>query len=736
MRSIVALAALALSGSVQLASASVCRPSATTDLTTTTTSTSAPVVTNELKGAKFARRAPDGGIVDFEGSGDAQHAEEGYKGDGSKDNGCVQMHADSGSKRALGPDVGISQQVTGLNPSTPYTIRFYTAIVLYPQTTESCFIRAYLGGDPFYEQALFTSGPTAAYSSVVRQASAPASSATFSIQMQCSGGNAAMIYVDSIFMSNQVTPQNIDDYDLVGDDDDVESPTTTADTETSQASSTGTVPPETESETATSSELSETESETATSTEPLGTETQTASSTELPETESQTVTGTETSQTESAETTATTSVETSQTDVEAGTTTGTETGDVETSTTASTETSDVETGTTTATETSQTEAAETGTTTASETSQTEDAETGTTTEAQSTAENESTVTSQEASESTTISEESTTVSEESTTASEESTTASEESTTASGVSTTASEELTTTSAESTTASEESTTISSTTSSASSEPTISRICANVGSNPDSGKGCDKRPVTADPDYYFSFVGNIEKEQCAARCLGDDECGHFEYRYVNDCHKECRIYSARLSADSPTGPSGDTNIWAYDRSCAWQIPCWQPPADNVCLNKFADTPEPTCVRQKATLKQCAQPWLRLTVADCTPEESCAGACATYTGCVAFSLSSDPNDQRNCLLYTDRVEDISEADDSSLLEFVDLDCYACNGKNMALTTYAQPRDDNTPKPDNTCAAPNNANFFLATPGANTATTLLTSTRAATTTEAANFA
>jgi hypothetical protein len=233
-----------------------------------------------------------------------------------------------------------------------------------------------------------------------------------------------------------------------------------------------------------------------------------------------------------------------------------------------------------------------------------------------------------------------------------------------------------------------------------------------------------------------VGNIEKEQCAARCLGDDECGHFEYRYVNDCHKECRIYSTRLSADSPTGPSGDTNIWAYDRSCAWQIPCWQPPADNVCLNKFADTPEPTCVRQKATLKQCAQPWLRLTVADCTPEESCAGACATYTGCVAFSLSSDPNDQRNCLLYTDRVEDISEADDSSLLEFVDLDCYACNGKNMALTTYAQPMNDNTPKPDNTCAAPNNANFFLATPGANTATTLLTSTRAATTTEAANFA
>ncbi|KAJ4149623.1 hypothetical protein NW754_001060 [Fusarium falciforme] len=739
MRSIVALAALALSGSVQLASASVCRPSATTDLATTTTSTSAPVVTNELKGAKFARRAPDGGIVDFEGSGDAQHADEGYKGDGSKDNGCVQMHADSGSKRALGPDVGISQQVTGLNPSTPYTIRFYTAIVLYPQNTGSCFIRAYLGGDPFYEQALFTSGPTAAYSSVVRQASAPASSATFSIQMQCSGGNAAMIYVDSIFMSNQVTPQNIDDYDLVGDGDDVESPTTTADTETSQASSTGTVPPETETETATSSELPETESETATSTELLETETQTASSTELPETESQTVTGTETSQTESAETTATTGVETSQTDIETGTTTGTETSDVETSTTASTETSDVETGTTIATETSQTEGAETGTTTASETSQTEDAETGTTTEAQSTTESESTVTSQEASESTTASEESTTASEELTTTSAESTTASEESTTASEESTiTASEESTTTASEesTTTASEESTTISSTTSSASSEPTISRICANVGSNPDDGKGCDKRPVTADPDFYFSFVGNIEKEQCAARCLGDDECGHFEYRYVNDCHKECRIYSTRLSADSPTGPSGDTNIWAYDRSCAWQIPCWQPPADNICLNKFADTPEPTCVRQKATLKQCAQPWLRLSVPDCTPEESCAGACATYTGCVAFSLSSDPNDQRNCLLYTDRVEDISEADDSSLLEFVDLDCYACNGKNMALTTYAQPMNDNTPKPDNTCAAPNNANFFLATPGANTATTLLTSTRAATTTEAANFA
>lgn len=638
-----ALAALALSGSVRLASAGPCRPSATTDLATTTTSTGAPVVTNELKGAKFARSGPNGGIVDFEGSGDAKHEDdEGYQGDGSKDKGCVRMQADSGSKRALGPNVGISQQVDGLNPSTPYTIRFYTAIVLYPQTTDSCVIRAYLGGgDPFYEQWLLTSGPAVAYNAVIKQASAPANSAIFSIQMQCGGGGAAMIYVDSIFMSNQVTPQNIDDYDLDfgDDDDDAGSPTTTADAETSQASSAGTG---------------------------------------SPETGSQTITGTETSQTENAETSATTDVETSQTDVETGTATGTET-------------TDVETGATTTTETSQTEDVETGTTTASETSQTGDVETGTTTQAQSTTESGSAVTTSD---------------------------------------------ITTVSEESTTASEESTTVSSTTSSASSEPTISRICANVGSNPDDGKGCDRRPVTAAPGETFSFIGNIEKEQCAARCLGDDDCGSFEWRYVNDCHKECRIYSTRLPADSPTGPAGDTNIYAYDRSCAWEIPCWQPPADNVCLNKFADSPEPTCVRQKAALRQCAQPWLRLTVADCTPEESCAGACATYTGCVAFSLSSDPDEQRNCLLYTDPVEDISEPDDSSLLEFVDLSCYACNGKNMALTTYAQPMDDNTPKPDNTCAAPNNANFFLATPGVNTATTLLTSTLAATTTEAANFA
>ncbi|KAM0431858.1 hypothetical protein ACHAPT_005110 [Fusarium lateritium] len=716
MRSIVALAALALSGSVQLASAARCRPSSTTGLATTTTSTGTPVVTNELKGAKFARRGPDGGIVDFEGSGDAEQVDgKGYKGDNSKDNGCVQMNADSSPKRALGPNVGISQEVTGLNPSTPYTIRLYVAIALYPQSSDSCVIRAFLGGDAFYEQALFTSG-SAAYSPVVKQASAPASTATFSVTMQCSGGNAAMIYVDSIFMSNQVTPQNIDDYDLdFGDEGDAGSPTTAVNTE-SQASATGTELPETETQTGAGTGLPETE---------------TAASTGLPETESQTVTGTEGSQTSDAETGTTTGVETSQTgDVETQTATGTETGDetstasgietsqtgdVETGTATGAETSDVETGTVTGTETPQTEDAGTGTTAGTETSQTQDAGTGTATSTELPETESRTVTGSETSQTEDV--------ETGTVTDAQSTTDIETTVTSQEVS------------ESTTASEEFTTTSAPTSTPTSEVTPSRICANVGSNPEAGRGCDRRPVTADQNYYFEFIGNIEKGQCAARCLAEEgQCGSFEYRYVNDCHKECRLYSKRLAANSPTGPSGDTNIWAYDRSCAWEIPCWQPPDDNVCLNKFADTAEQSCVRQKATLKSCAQPWLRLSVPDCTPEESCSGACATYTGCVAFSLSSDPDEQRNCLLYTDPVEEISDADDNSLLEFVNLSCYACRGEKMALTTFAQPMDDNTPKPDNTCAAPNNARFFLATPGA--PTTLLTSTRDATATTGPNFA
>ncbi|KAF4459753.1 hypothetical protein FALBO_13478 [Fusarium albosuccineum] len=655
MRSIVALAALALSGSLDLAAASRCKPSTTigftsttnTETATSTETTQPPVVTNDIKGGRFARRDPSDPVPEFTVEGEAEVENgKGYTGDGSKDSGAAKLHASSqgGSKRALGSFVSISQQVSGLDPSKLYTVRLYYAVFVYPSSPDLCYLRGSLGSQQFFEESIPASpgSRSLTYGSVLKQTSAPGGTAAFTISMQCMNGAASVIYVDSIFMSNQVTPATIDDYTLDYGDDDQGSSTTTADAGSSETTDQPGTSTNTETGTdATETSGTQTETETQTSTESAGTDSQTQTGTELTATDTQSQTGTESTGTD---TQTQTSAESTETDSQTQTSTDTEVSATQTSTGTESSQTDAGTTTTTGTETSQTES-DSATTSASETS------------------------------------------------------------------------------EGSTTSDEPTSTTATTSSASSEPTASRICANVGSNPDDGKGCDRRPLTQASGNYWEKIGNIEKEQCAAACLADDNCGSFEWRYVNDCHKECRLYATRLDANSPTSPETDDSIHANDRSCAWKIPCPPYPADSHCLNKLADTPSPSCTRRKATLKSCAQPWLRLSVS-CTPEDSCAGNCATYTGCKSFSLSSDPNEVHNCLLYTDPVSVISNPDDSSDLEFVDLSCYDCNGENMPLTTYTEPMDDNTPKPDNTCPA-SGANMFLAIRGA-PATTLLARVRA----------
>ncbi|KAF4980779.1 hypothetical protein FZEAL_3293 [Fusarium zealandicum] len=617
MRSIIALAALALSTSLDLAVAGPCKPklSSTTDAaTSTTTDAASPIITNELEGGNFARKGADGGIPGFTFDGAAEVVlGKGYTGDGSTDSGSVQLKAQSqdgpSRKRALGSSVSISQELSGLNPRTPYTVRFFYAILAFPRGLDLCVMRAYLGSQPFHEQWLLASGPTLVWGDVLEQVTPSAATTTFRVQMDCYNGGAAVILVDSIFMSNQVTPETIDDYTLSFGDDNEPSPTST--------------------ESLASEETGVSTTSTQSGTESVGTEA----------TETETQTGTESTQTQDAETRTDSSTEQSST-------------------------------------------------------QTSDFVTSTSTEAQQTeyTENEPSSTSiDSSSETTTASDEQSSTLEDPTSTS----TASSETT----ETTSTSDELTSTSTFSSTSSESSTSLAPS-ETAVSEATVSRICANVGSNADEGKGCDRRPLTQTPGQYWEKIGNIEKEQCAARCLGDDNCGSFEYRYVNDCHKECRLYSDRLPADSPTGaPAGDTSIWAYDRSCAWKIPCPEYPEDSFCLNKLADTPAAGCTRRKATLKSCTEKWLRLSVPDCHPYDSCAGMCASYTDCTAFSLSSDPSETWNCLLYTESVSVISEPDPDSELEFVDLSCYACNGENMALTTYGLAMEEGTPKPESTC-------------------------------------
>ncbi|KAF4448689.1 hypothetical protein F53441_7943 [Fusarium austroafricanum] len=247
MRSIVALAALALSGTLELAAASVCKPrpthltSATTDLTPTDTTTSSaasetkgPIaIKSVVEGGGFIVASADGSVPGFVVDGDAGIViGPGYKKDGSKDSGCLSMKAENsgdGKKRGfLSNYVGVAQTINQLSLAKPYTVRFFYLIVTAP-SLNLCQMTASLGGQTFFSTFVLSFGSTIQWGQVLEQVSAAQVSAPLSISMQCLRGGTAQIYVDSLFMSNQVTPATIDDHPLdLGSGSDNSDPTTTS----------------------------------------------------------------------------------------------------------------------------------------------------------------------------------------------------------------------------------------------------------------------------------------------------------------------------------------------------------------------------------------------------------------------------------------------------------------------------------------------------------------------------
>ncbi|KAM5345274.1 hypothetical protein ACJ41O_011136 [Fusarium nematophilum] len=241
MRSIVTLAALALSGTLDLAAAGHCKPhssllssstesiAATGTATDMDTATGAEPTTSETAGPLVIKSVvANGGIglrnpanpADIPGwqvDGDATTTTGTCHTEGnSNENICVAMRAQGasgGQKRATGASVGISQWIYDLNTRTPYTIRFFYAVVTYP-AINICEMNAYLGNQRFYQDYIISMGVGVQWNVVLRAVTPAAVGAPLSITMNCWSGGVAMIYVDSIFMSNQVTPQNIDNFVL------------------------------------------------------------------------------------------------------------------------------------------------------------------------------------------------------------------------------------------------------------------------------------------------------------------------------------------------------------------------------------------------------------------------------------------------------------------------------------------------------------------------------------------
>ncbi|RSL79264.1 hypothetical protein CEP52_017544, partial [Fusarium oligoseptatum] len=255
MRSFVALAALALSGSLDLAIAGPCRPSNTVSTSATgsatETSSGATSSSTETTGPRIIKNICQNGgfhdldpedpntIPNFTTEGGVEGSTTGgYKGDGSNDNNCVKFTVSSPltkHKRAVGDTASLSQELSNLNTATAYTVRFFYFILTAPTEQNICTLEGFIGSTQFFTTFIYSTGSSAFYNTALVSTNVPSSVAPLSIRASCSSGGIAALYVDSIFMSNQVTPQNINDYRLDFGDGDirepVSSPTTVATTQ-------------------------------------------------------------------------------------------------------------------------------------------------------------------------------------------------------------------------------------------------------------------------------------------------------------------------------------------------------------------------------------------------------------------------------------------------------------------------------------------------------------------------
>lgn len=225
-------------------------PTTTTSMETTTTE-DIIIITNAIANGRFAMPNLNsvGDIMGFQREGLAEYRDGNcYKGDEGTDDGCVVLKTADGRKKNADSFSGISQMLTSLSPSRTvlYTLQFYY-VVIEVGPSQACTIDAYLGTLQAFSQTLsIGDGEATSWKRALTAVRADAESASLSISISCSGRGVTMVYVDSVFFSNKVTPDNIDTHRLEFRDAEVppqqstveNTPTTVSQTTTASATPT------------------------------------------------------------------------------------------------------------------------------------------------------------------------------------------------------------------------------------------------------------------------------------------------------------------------------------------------------------------------------------------------------------------------------------------------------------------------------------------------------------------
>ncbi|KAM0336066.1 hypothetical protein ACHAPQ_004555 [Fusarium lateritium] len=246
----VAFAALALSGALDMASAGPCKSRAPPDTSSAgvsmpeTSSAGATISQTASTGVSMSETVsvtvdattlpepPVGSIIENSVTGGGMtslnpfviegHVElnikDGFTGDGSADTSAAELMApNSGIRKRQNrrDDVAaIKQMLTNLDVRTQYTVQFYYYLRNPTQQVTSCVLEAFIGSQKFYTTDLLGTGASISYNQVLVSTRVTTSEAFLNVQITCTGDVSVSVLIDSIFVSNQVSVENIGDYRL------------------------------------------------------------------------------------------------------------------------------------------------------------------------------------------------------------------------------------------------------------------------------------------------------------------------------------------------------------------------------------------------------------------------------------------------------------------------------------------------------------------------------------------
>ncbi|KAJ4007714.1 hypothetical protein NW752_010383 [Fusarium irregulare] len=188
-------------------------PSLTLAQSTTATEEEITIITNAIEGGSFASRDPNNssGLTNFNAEGNAEfHSGGCYRGDNSQDDGCAALSAtgDPGSKRSLFGRMARIYQTVRSVPRRKNTIQFFYHLT----SGGDCTVAARFGGSEFWSAA--ASRNAGSWVKVLGQVEAMDGLPTFDVSLTCSGAGSSSILIDSIFISDKVTPETIGNVQL------------------------------------------------------------------------------------------------------------------------------------------------------------------------------------------------------------------------------------------------------------------------------------------------------------------------------------------------------------------------------------------------------------------------------------------------------------------------------------------------------------------------------------------